>query len=166
MTEVPVARVFYYELYDADLLKLEGRSNLDPGQGGGARDLRLPNKQFRYFMEKLFPIETEQKEPSSKTDSPIIRSGTFYWYKDGELKDDKICFHPPTPSRPSESRIAIVNQCPPLQEKLPSSFNNRLFLLLIQAHDGKVYPEYIDEDEIRRPASSSEVPTALLGFKG
>ena len=175
MNDTPAARVFFYEILPGDLRKLKAQSNEDPTQGGGARDIRFPDENFRRFMVKLFPTSaqsmkstrartSENQGPADSTSNKVpvtVRTGKIYWYEENELKTTTVEYFPPTLSRPSEGRLAQIHKLVPLKEMMPEVPDGRLFLLLVQTTDGRVFPEYLDEAAIMARASKSPIQGAI-----
>jgi hypothetical protein len=177
MNDAPTARIFFCEILAGDRLKLAAQSNLDAAAGGGARDLRFPDAPFRSIMLRLFPVSEDRQttrmvpgapiDPStgrrpSRRMTVVVQTGKIYWYENGELKSTTAEYHPPTLARPSEGRLAKIHKIAPLRDLIPSNPTGRLFLVLVQTPDGKVFPNYLDEDSVRSGASSSSVLTSVL----
>ncbi len=147
-----VARILYKELVEGDLRKLQAKSN-DADTGGGARDFR-----FRSFdtllpvIKQMFP-QTVQ-EMRRRKNQPIlvdIFKGRVSWYDANQNVVSKEAYmEPPTSARPGEGRIARIHEYPCFDaSKVKIGAGNRVLLLLIQLHDGSVWPYYAEERTLR-----------------
>jgi hypothetical protein len=173
-----IERLFFYEMYEGDLKKLEALSNVDPTAGGGARDLRFPHVDFKPIMEKLFPGEevrtTTRTDPDAAVSSTTgrrprkpttvtIRIGNLVWTNSkGEEQSETVECHPPTVRRPSEGRLARIHSIPPLRTNVPNLSGGRVFLVLGQYSDGRVFPQYVREDYLQSPQCDKAISGPIL----
>lgn len=158
----PVKRILYKEISNGDLRKLRAESN-DSDSGGGARDLRLPEGEFRDVIRRLLPqeIKRQRKVDGHQTEITILTGPVIHPVsKDGETKELKIPLEwwPPTTARPAEGRIARVHEALPM----PKEGLGRVFFLLIQDTAGAVYSHYAYEDHLRAGLWRTEVSQPLL----
>lgn len=145
---IGVRRFVFYEILEGDRKKVEARSNVDPTQGGGARDYRFP-QQFYDCLCKMFPGTKQQSRRSRKTgnmETITINEGPIHWSSDGENRSTTIEVWPATHARGSEVRIARVHEIVPLRT-IPEA-KTRLFLFLVQDEKGIVRAHYQLQDWI------------------
>lgn len=150
-----VARILYKEMVEGDARKLVAESN-DAATGGGARDLRFGSlKRVWPIVLLMFP-QTEQvtRKRGGKSVQLTVQKGEFCWREsDGSVARMDSYFEPPTDARPSEGRIRQIHSFPCLDiSLLPMvGVGNRVLLLLVQLHDGSVWPYYVEETTLRIP---------------
>lgn len=150
-----VARVFYQEIKEGDRRKIEGKSNDDPKAGGGARDLRFPDKKFRRLFVQMFPNETRRTrrftdQGVEKSEEIVVHSGDVHWVDDkGANRTTTVLYWPPTHARPPEGRIANINVLGALK-KLPPQTEGRLFVLITEYSDGTVHVRHASMAGIER----------------
>lgn len=157
-TEPRVALVVYKEIVDGDMRKLLAESN-DAKTGGGARDLRLPAKAFRPVMHQIFT-----KDGVGRGGKAIKIAEILYLDADDRPHKTQLEYWPPTPSRPSEDRIARIHASPALGGQLPRTDLGRVFVLFIKFSDGTVRCLYAYEDELRDPTIwARELSSTVLG---
>jgi hypothetical protein len=157
-----VARLVFKEILDGDRKKFLAKSNNDAEAGGGARDLRFGSvDQVKETLKQLFP-EVEQK--TNKAGNAQFK-GTFNWIdQNGEHQQATALLKPPYLKR-NEFRIAQVHKyaCFQVRPIPKASKGNRVLLLLIQRHDGSVWPHFVEEVSLRTPDAWDEsVSTPLL----
>lgn len=149
-----VARILYKELVEGDLRKLQARSN-DADTGGGARDFRFGSyKTLLPVIKEMFPQTVkEPRRRGGRTVEIDVHKGVFSWNDAmGGVQSKVAYFEPPTDVRPSEGRIARVHDYPCFDaSQLKIGTGNRVLLLLIQLHDGSVWPYYAEERSLRTP---------------
>lgn len=146
-----VARVFYQELRQGDLLKHQAESN-QAATGGGARDLRIsPEAQFRPLFERLFP---GRRMKVSKGRNVSILYGPVRWSPTDERE---VEVWPPTDPRPYELRIAQINKSFPA---IPEG--GRVFVLLIQNDRHEVWGHYVTEADIRDTDFNPRVSKTII----
>ena len=147
-----VARILYKELVEGDLRKLQAKSN-DADTGGGARDFR-----FRSFdtllpvIKQMFPQTVpEMRRRNNQALLVDIFKGQFSWYDANQNVVSKGAYmEPPTSARPGEGRIARIHEYACFDaSKVKIGAGNRVLLLLIQLHDGSVWPYYAEEKTLR-----------------
>lgn len=147
-----VARILYKELVEGDLRKLQAKSN-DADTGGGARDFR-----FRSFdtllpvIKQMFPQTVKETRRRNNQSLLVdIFKGHFSWYDANQNVVSKEAYmEPPTSARPGEGRIARIHEYPCFDaSKVKIGAGNRVLLLLIQLHDGSVWPYYAEEKTLR-----------------
>lgn len=148
-----VARILYKEIVPGDLRKIHAESN-DADTGGGARDFRFGSyPSIAAIVMKMFPNQVVETRRRSGVPTPTtIYSGTFYWRdRTGNNLSASSYFEPPTDARPAEGRITRVHEQPCLSTALmpTPTYNNRVFLLLIQLLDDTVWPFYAEEQTLR-----------------
>ncbi|TBV05058.1 hypothetical protein [Phytopseudomonas dryadis] len=148
-----VARILYKEIVPGDLRKIHAESN-DADTGGGARDFRFGSyPSIAAIVMKMFPNQVVETRRRSGVPTPTnIYSGTFYWRdRTGNVLGANSYFEPPTDARPAEGRITRVHEQPCLSTALmpTPTYNNRVFLLLIQLLDDTVWPFYAEEQTLR-----------------
>lgn len=149
-----VARIFYKEIVDGDVRKINADSN-DADTGGGARDFRFGDyENLSSIIEKLFPDAVlVQRKRNGQQVNVEIRRGRFYWDADGKEESREVEFEPPTTARPSEGRITRVHEQPSFDPNRIPPFNtgNKVLLLLVQCNDGTVWPYFIEESSLSIP---------------
>ena len=148
-----VARILYKEIVPGDLRKILAQSN-DSDTGGGARDFRFGSyKTLLPVIEMMFPKKTkENRKRDGVVEQIDVFQGEFRWNSgNGEVKRKESFFEPPTDVRPSEGRIARVHEyeCFDTSRMPKGGEGNRVLLLLIQLHDGSVWPFYAEEQTLR-----------------
>lgn len=148
-----VARILYKEIVPGDLRKILAQSN-DSDTGGGARDFRFGSyKTLLPVIEMMFPKMTkENRKRDGVVEQIDVFQGEFRWEDgNGEVKRKASFFEPPTDVRPSEGRIARVHEyeCFDTSRIPKGGEGNRVLLLLIQLHDGSVWPFYAEEQTLR-----------------
>ncbi len=151
-----VARILYKELVEGDLRKLQAKSN-DSDTGGGARDFRFgAYNTLLPVIKQMFPqtVKESRKRGGQMVQIDVFK-GVFSWTKaSGSVQSKEAYFEPPTDVRPSEGRIARVHEYPCFDAShVKISVGNRVLLLLIQLHDGSVWPHYAEETSLRTPNS-------------
>jgi hypothetical protein len=149
-----VARILYKELVEGDLRKLEAKSN-DSDTGGGARDFRFgAYKTLLPVIKQMFPqtVKESRKRGGQMVQIDVFK-GVFSWANaNGSVQNKEAYFEPPTDVRPSEGRIARVHEYPCFDAShVRIGAGNRVLLLLIQLHDGSVWPHYAEEKSLRTP---------------
>lgn len=156
-SEGQVARILYKQISLADIRKILAQSN-DSKTGGGARDFRFGSyPKVAPIVMRMFPKqEVVNRRRNGVTALTTIYSGHFYWTDQQNNVHSTISyFEPPTDARPTEGRLASVNEQPCLDPKrMPISLqgyreDNRIFLLLIQLLDDSVWPFYAEERTLR-----------------
>lgn len=162
-----VARVFFQEIEEGDRRKLEAASN-DASTGGGARDLRIPHRDFWPCLRKLFPTEkTASRRRDGQRRDLTVYVGELFWVdasgEDGSaaVRSQSVVYEPPTDARPSEGRITKIHALPILRNSVPPPTQGTVFLLLIQQVDGKVFPHYVTETTLRDPGFNRDVATHI-----
>ena len=143
-----IACVFFQEIREGDRRKLQARSNTSPS-GGGARDLRVPHKEFGPMFRRMFPhdVAQERLRRGARERVPCY-GGELYWVNESGEHSVKVQYEPPTDARPSEGRIARIHDLPVLADKVPSQRDGRCFLLLVQNDEGKVFPHYVTDAQL------------------
>lgn len=148
-----VARILYKEIVPGDLRKILAESN-DSDTGGGARDFRFGSyNTLLPVIEQMFPNKVkESRKRDGVTEQIDVFQGEFFWHNDsGQVERKESFFEPPTDARPSEGRIARVHEygCFDTSRMPEGGQGNRVLLLLIQLHDGSVWPYYAEEETLR-----------------
>lgn len=157
-----VARVFFQEILEGDRRKLEARSNDDPSAGGGARDLRVPHSAFGPLFKKFFPDEVvKRRRRGGHSTNVTLQGGEVVWLKKGQESSRAVLYEPPTDARPAEGRIGRIHDIPALADGVPSADEGRVFLLLVQEDDGKVYPHYVTAKQLQDPKFNREIAAAI-----
>lgn len=145
-----VARLVFKEILDGDRKKFLARSNTDAKAGGGARDLRFGSvDQVKDTLTQLFP---EIEQTKNKAGNAQFK-GLFNWIdRNGEHQQETALLKPPYLKR-NEFRIAQVHKyaCFQVRPIPKASAGNRVLLLLIQRHDGSVWPHFVEEASLRTP---------------
>lgn len=145
--ENSVKIVVYKKIVVGDLSKFTATSNLNPEDGGGARDLRFnPGPNFFKIFKRMF---TEK--------SPNLLKGKLYW--DNHDPTDVEIFGP-TRSRPNEIRLARIHECFP-ESYIPTSAEDCI-LLLIYNSDNKVYPYFTTEKSLLTDGWHESVKNPIL----
>ena len=149
-----VARILYKELVEGDLRKLQAKSN-DADTGGGARDFRFgAYNTLLPVIKQMFPqtVKENRKRGGQIVQIDVFK-GVFSWRNAmGGVQSKEAYFEPPTDVRPSEGRIARVHEYPCFDAShVKIGAGNRVLLLLIQLHDGSVWPHYAEEVSLRTP---------------
>lgn len=148
-----VARILYKEIVAGDLRKILAQSN-DSDTGGGARDFRFGSYNTLIpVIEQMFPKKVkESRRRDGVVEQIDVFQGEFWWHngKGQVLRKDSF-FESPTDVRPSEGRIARVHEYGCFDTSLVPNggVGNRVLLLLIQLHDGSVWPYYAEEQSLR-----------------
>jgi hypothetical protein len=149
-----VARILYKEIVEGDLRKLQAKSN-DADTGGGARDFRFGS--YKTLLPVIKPMFPQTVKENRKRGGHIVQidvfKGIFSWHDaTGNVQSKEAYFEPPTDVRPSEGRIARVHEYPCFDAShVKIGVGNRVLLLLIQLHDGSVWPYYAEEKSLRTP---------------
>ena len=148
MAKATAKLVFWQEILPGDLLKMRAESS-PAGTGGGARDLRFPDKPFRPILQQMFP----RLRPGTQ-----IRLGDLVW--DGSLgtaQSQEIEYWPPTSARPNEGRLAKIHSLDALRDP-PDPRGERLILVLVldSAQELRAYyatPSVLHKwhDDVARP---------------
>lgn len=140
-----IARILYKEIVDGDRRKASAESN-NSASGGGARDFRFPYNAVLPAVQKIFPTKITRH---GKT----VHQGMFFWHEPGVAAPVSRAaeFMSPTSSRPSEGWISQVPKfsCFDVDRIPTGSPTNRILLLLIQLHDGSVWPHFAEEITLR-----------------
>jgi hypothetical protein len=149
--------VVYKEIVPGDVRKLRGASN-DAPTGQGAKDLRFPWRAFRPVMRELFT-----EDATGRGGREIRKARVLYVDNAGQPQYTELEYWPPTPSRPTEDRIARVHASPALGGQMPAPDRGRVFVLLIRFDDGTIRCSYAYSDELSRPGVwAEELRTAVL----
>lgn len=148
-----VARILYKEIVEGDLRKIQAQSN-DADTGGGARDFRFGSyNTLLPVIKRMFPQTVKENRKRGKQIVEIdVFKGEFSWRNEqGNVVKKDSFFEPPTDARPSEGRIARVHEYGCFDTSLvpKGGEGNRVLLLLIQLHDGSVWPFYAEEQTLR-----------------
>lgn len=148
-----VARILYKEIVAGDLRKILAQSN-DADTGGGARDFRFGSfNTLLPVIKQMFPqMVKENRKRDGVIEQSNVFKGEFFWHDSkGQIKRKDSFFEPPTDVRPSEGRIARVHEYGCFDTSLvpAGGEGNRVLLLLIQLHDGSVWPFYAEEKTLR-----------------
>lgn len=148
-----VVRILYKEIVPGDLRKILAESN-DSDTGGGARDFRFGSyKTLLPVIEQMFPRKVkESRKRDGVTEQIDVFQGEFFWHNDsGQVEHKESFFESPTDARPSEGRVARVHEygCFDTSRMPAGGQGNRVLLLLIQLHDGSVWPYYAEEKTLR-----------------
>ncbi len=148
-----VARILYKEIVPGDLRKILAQSN-DSDTGGGARDFRFGSyTRLLPVIEQMFPRKIrENRKRDGVVEQIDVFQGEFCWQNEkGHEQRKASYFEPPTDVRPSEGRIARVHEygCFDTSRVPKGGHGNRVLLLLIQLHDGSVWPFYAEEQTLR-----------------
>lgn len=151
-----VARIFYKEIVDGDVRKINADSN-DAKTGGGARDFRFGDyDKVAPIMEKFFPeAKTVKRKRNGQQVDVEVRRGRFYWNSNNKEESKEVEFEPPTTARPSEGRITRVHEQPSFAPNKIPPFNagNKVLLLVVQCNDGTVWPYFIEESSLSMPGA-------------
>ena len=135
--------LFFQEVLPGDIKKQQTKSNISPS-GGGARDLRMPNK-FGLKIAPMFPGATK---------SPGVKSGTIHWVNaDGQEEHRTGELWRPTSVRPRETRIARIHEIDGWvvdveQFKEARAKGQKWFYLLVRDADGNVWARLIEEKNL------------------
>ena len=148
--------IVYKEIVSGDLLKLQALSNSSTS-GGGARDLRLPWKAFRPIMRQIFT-----KDGVGRGGRPIKIADVVYLDDNEAPQTTELKYWPPTPSRPTEDRIATVHASPALGGKMPDEDKGRVFVVFTKFDDGTVRCDYAYEDHLKSGQWAAEVSSKIL----
>ena len=156
MTQYITKRVLFKSIEPGDLSKVRGESNKDKKAGGGARDFRVSHKRVEPVVHKMFPdakIEKRRrKDKKTGVSGPTdvtIRYATLRWREDGEEKEMKIWYEPPTSARPWEGRIAQVPKIPPLNlEKIPPASEGQAVVMFVEDNLG-LWAYYVSEASLK-----------------
>ncbi len=148
-----VARILYKEIVPGDLRKILAQSN-DSDTGGGARDFRFGSfSTLLPVITQRFPKTVKENRTREGVVEEIdVFQGEFFWFDaEGQIVRKDSFFEPPTDVRPSEGRIARVHEygCFDTSRVPQGGEGNRVLLLLIQLHDGSVWPYYAEEKTLR-----------------
>ena len=161
-----VARILYKEIVPGDLRKILAQSN-DSDTGGGARDFRFGSfKTLLPVITEMFPKKTkENRKRDGVVEEIDVFQGEFFWFDaEGQIVRKDSFFEPPTDVRPSEGRIARVHEygCFDTSRVPQGGEGNRVLLLLIQLHDGSVWPYYAEEKTLRLKGKWDAIVAAEL----
>lgn len=166
-----IARVLYKEIKAGDRRKFIARSNDEPADGGGARDLRFSGlDELRPVIEAMFPTPDSVKRKRKMGQEKLIRHGGTFKWREGEAavnsqpKSEPAFMEPPTNARPNEWRLTRVHAYSVFQAKgIPEEGENgRVLLLLVQTKDGAVWPHFTTERSLKEGPWNKKVSKALL----
>jgi len=126
-----------------DIKKQQTKSNIAPS-GGGARDLRMPNK-FGTKIASMFPVATNNAG---------VKSGTVYWVSArGQEEHTTGELWRPTSVRPRETRIARIHEVDGWIVDVPQfeadrAKDQKWFYLLVKDADGNVWARLLQEKNL------------------
>lgn len=158
MARKKALRMFWKEILPGDLLKLRAESNVSPS-GGGARDLRFPDRPFRPLLSRMFP------NPGRSGRQDILVGTLVSEDPSGKQVQFEVEYWPPTDARPTEGRLARIHSLPPLQGP-PDPGESRLVLMLVQDESGAVRAHYATEQELGSGRWHSDVARPILRCLG
>lgn len=121
--------------------KIDAQSN-DADTGGGARDLRFPDRPFRPALERLFP------EVGDVKGRPVQRGHLVWEDPAGNRQSQPVEYWPPTDARPGEGRIARIHELQPLQHP-PDAEGKAVVLLLVLDDSGELRAFYATAAALR-----------------
>lgn len=172
---VGVRRLVYKELLEGDYRKLAAKSN-DSDSGGGARDLRLPYREFDGIFARLLPLSREEhrRRKGGRVEVPL-RTGPVYLDEVTETGEEttteaEMVWETPTDARPSEGRIAKVHASPATRQLLEAreamkdadGRPPRVFVLFVQNDQGELRVHYAYEHELRAGEWAPAVARRML----
>lgn len=156
-----VSRIFFQEIREGDRRKLEARSN-DAATGGGARDLRAPHEKFESMFRRMFPNDkVVNRRRDGMSVQVTLYTGKLYWVDGDDERSVDVVYEPPTTARPSEGRIARIHDLPVLANGVPAESEGRVFLLLVQRDDGKVFAHYATANALASGGWNKDIATAI-----
>lgn len=135
--------VFFQEVLPGDIKKQQTQSNISPS-GGGARDLRMPNK-FGAKITSMFPTVTK---------AAGVKAGTIHWVSSTGTEEHRTAeLWRPTSVRPRETRIARIHEIDGWVVDVPEyqadrSKDQKWFYLLVKDADGNVWARLIKEKNL------------------
>lgn len=135
--------LFFQEVLPGDIKKQQTKSNVATS-GGGARDLRMPNR-FGTKISSMFPAATKE---------PGVKSGTIHWVNpDGEEDHRTVELWRPTSVRPRETRVASINEIDGWEVNVAQfqearGKDQKWFYLLVKDADGNVWARLIEEKNL------------------
>jgi hypothetical protein len=149
-----VERLFFQELKDGDIRKIQAASN-DAPTGGGARDLRVPEAAFWEFFSRMLSGRSNRR--SARRTVEVLVSTVKWPVGEAEERRDLLIW-PPQDKRPGEIRIAQVNRNFP--SNVPSG---RPFVLLVQLANGEIWGHYTTESALRSGNWDERIRRPILG---
>lgn len=158
-----VSRIFFQEIREGDRRKLEARSN-DTATGGGARDLRVPHRKFGPMFRQMFSNDkvVTRRRDGMNVDVTLY-TGKLYWVDGDQERFVDVDYEPPTTARPDEGRIARIHDLPVLADGVPAESEGRVFLLLVQRDDGKVFAHYVTANALASGGWNKDLADAIRG---
>jgi len=135
--------VFFQEVLPGDIKKQQAQSNITQS-GGGARDLRMPNK-FGTKIASMFPNSTK---------TAGVKEGTVRWAStSGEEESRTAELWRPTSVRPRETRIARIHEIDgwvvdATEYEADRGKDQKWFYLLVKDADGNVWARLIKEKNL------------------
>ena len=104
-------------------------------------------------VQHMFPQRIKEKRKRNAVSVQIdVFQGDFFWHnQNGQVEKRPSFFEPPTDARSSEGRIVRVHEydCFDTRHMPKGGIGNRVLLLLIQLHDGSVWPFDAEEQTLR-----------------
>ena len=158
-----VARIVYFQILKGDRRKAQARSNDDPSQGGGARDLRFPDA-FWDVLTRMFPNpkrKSRRDRSSGQSHTIDVFSGNLSWFDpSGREHSSTVEVWPATHARPTEIRLARIHEVDVLAN-IPAAQQGNLFLFLVQDDDSSVRAHYGDDSLLKNPAFNRDVARTM-----
>ncbi|MEV8245671.1 MULTISPECIES: hypothetical protein [Streptomyces] len=159
-----ILRVVYKQVSAGDLRKLQAVSN-DAPTGGGARDFRLPYREFDPVMRKLLP-HTKQLKRVRDGGKKIVHfpCGPVKYRKPNGAGaiEVELLWEDPTDTRPTEGRIPLIHKHFGLPKTNPEL--GAAFFLLVQ-HKTEVRAHYAYERDLRAGKWDGELTRHILSCK-
>lgn len=162
LREAGILRVVYKQVSPGDLRKLQAESNNAP-TGGGARDFRLPYKDFDPVMRKILP-QTRQEERLRKGEriTLSLHWGSVKFRLQGKEIEVNLDWETPTDARPREGRIPRIHTHFGLPQENPEL--GAAFFLIMQ-HETEVRADYAYEQHLRGGRWNRELAQHILSCK-
>lgn len=159
-----MVRLVFREVQPGDRRKFVAQSN-DSDSGGGARDFRFsPYAKFKQIFELMLSsrvTQTRKNRTSGVSEKIELYQDVVHVVKGPNTTiERKIEFWLPTPSRDSEGRLARLHT---YDLDVPSEHEGRIFLLLYQTNDGKLWLNFATQTQLLNNEWTEEVTDLLLG---
>lgn len=168
-----VVRILAREIVEGDEKKRHAESNVTQS-GGGARDLRFsPSEEFDGLLTRMFPHaevkRTSRNNPVSgrrESTTVLVRSGALFWFEtppgaaEPNVHQKVAEIWPPYAPR-NEFRFSTVHKFTFWDSRPADIGGGRIFVLLVQNRDGKIWVRFASEEGLQHPGWDSDVAEML-----
>lgn len=159
-----VVRAVFYDIYPGDRLKLDAKSNREPGDGGGARDFRFsPREAFAGIFGKILTGRTLRISRSKKSGPQEIElyTGLVNWTDDSgpvsAAHSAVMTFWPFYSARSFETRIATVHKFGFSHLVRDDEKGGKSVFMLAQLADGSVQVYFTTETSLREDRWNKQI---------